>query len=613
VNARGVAVTPTTDPATGRVCRVRPDVPALDRAFDYLVPDELAERVRVGTIVRVGLHGRRVRGWVVEDDVVAETEAAKLRPLLQLVSEGPPPELVGLARWAAWRWAGSTAALLRVASPPNVVRDREPAPAPVVAGDHEPDVAPPPVRVIAWPPAADRRALVRSLLAPSGSTVIVMADGPRAQLLARELAAEGLEFRGDQPDAQRTRAWRAARRGGCVVVGGRVAVWAPVPDLAAVVVLDEGDEALQEERNPTWHARDVALERAARAGVPCSLVSPAPTLEARAAGGVVERPDRALEREGWPVVELVDLRVPTPVPGLMTEALADALHRAVDSGRRAVCVINRKGRARLLACRTCEELARCGNCGAAVGQVETPGVATELVCPRCETRRPVVCLACQGGSFRVLRAGVARLRDDLAALLPRATVADVEAATVEVPDVDVLVGTEAVLHRVPRGRRVGLVAYLDFDQELLAERFRAPEQALWLLVRAARLTGPRSRDGRILIQTRLPDDAVVVAANTADPDLVADREGPAREDLGFPPFGALAELSGDADAVAAACDGLRGIADTTVLGPTPVGERGARALIRADDPTRLADALAAAGPQGRAAGRLRIAVDPPRV
>ena len=50
------------------------------------------------------------------------------------------------------------------------------------------------------------------------------------------------------------------------MVGGRSAVWAPVPDLAAVVVLDEGDEALEDERAPTWNARDVALERAGGVG-----------------------------------------------------------------------------------------------------------------------------------------------------------------------------------------------------------------------------------------------------------------------------------------------------------------------------------------------------------
>ena len=70
----------------------------------------------------------------------------------------------------------------------------------------------------------------------------------------------------EHSDAVRTAHWARARAGACVVIGGRSAVWAPVPDLALVVVLDEGDEALEDERAPTWNARDVALERAARAG-----------------------------------------------------------------------------------------------------------------------------------------------------------------------------------------------------------------------------------------------------------------------------------------------------------------------------------------------------------
>ena len=105
-----------------------------------------------------------------------------------------------------------------------------------------------------------------------------------------------LELRGTEPDAARTRAWAAARAGRCVVVGGRVAVWAPVPDLAAIIVLDEGDEALQEERTPTWNGRDVAVERAARAGAALTLVAAAPTLEAEAIAGPPQRPDRGTER-----------------------------------------------------------------------------------------------------------------------------------------------------------------------------------------------------------------------------------------------------------------------------------------------------------------------------
>jgi primosomal protein N' (replication factor Y) len=87
---------------------VQPDVPAVTRAFDYAVPDELAPLVTVGTIVRVPLHGRRVRGWVLADHVESEVAPAQLRPLQKVVSAGPPPDVVALCEWAAWRWAGTS-------------------------------------------------------------------------------------------------------------------------------------------------------------------------------------------------------------------------------------------------------------------------------------------------------------------------------------------------------------------------------------------------------------------------------------------------------------------------------------------------------------------------
>src|SRR4029077_11578880 len=128
---------------------------------------------------------------------------------------------------------------------------------------------------------------------------------------------------------------------------------------------------------------------------------------------------------------------------LLTGELADALHRTLDRGDRALCVLNRRGRSPLLACRTCRELASCERCGAAVR--ETAG---GLDCPVCATHRPPVCLHCHGTRFRPVKPGVARVRDDLAALLPRVDVGVVEATTGEVPAAPVIVGTEAALHRV---------------------------------------------------------------------------------------------------------------------------------------------------------------------
>jgi primosomal protein N' (replication factor Y) (superfamily II helicase) len=601
-----------------RVCRVQPDLPAVGRAFDYLVPDDVADVVRVGTIVRVSLHGRRVRGWVIGGDVEPEADPSQLRPLAKVVSAGPPPAVVALCRWTAWRYAGPLALVLRAASPPNVVP-------PSVDPERDTAVFPPVAlpaglgegalgerSVVAWPPAADRRELVRGLLAPEGSTIVVAPDASSAAAVAADLRRQGrhpIVTRGDQADAERTAAWDEARRGACVLVGGRVAVLAPVPDLRAVVVLDEGDEALKEERAPAWHARELGLERARRAQTRGTLVSPAPTLEALAAAGPPARPSRGFERDGWPRVEVVDLRDEPPGRGLFSDALTGALRTAIGHGARAVCVLNRKGRARMLTCARCGRLAQCEVCDAAVVEADAG-----FACPRCGATRPRICLHCHATRFSARRPGITRVREQVGALLPRVSVAEVDAATVGIPDADVLVGTEAVLHRLAAGSaRVDLVAFLEFDQELLATRYRAAEQALWLLVRAGRAVTGRRNAGRVLVQTRVPDHEVIAAARSADPEIVADAERARRRVLGFPPFGGLAELSGAPDAVEVACASLQSVAGLRVLGPTVTGTL-ARALVQAPSTEALCDVFGDVDlVPARSRGRLRVDVDPLRV
>ena len=97
-----------------------PDVPAIDKTFDYLVPDALADQVRVGTMVRIQLQGRRVGAWVVQDHVTPPA-GVKLRPIAKVTGWGPAPELIELASWASWRWSGRPATLLGTASPDHAV------------------------------------------------------------------------------------------------------------------------------------------------------------------------------------------------------------------------------------------------------------------------------------------------------------------------------------------------------------------------------------------------------------------------------------------------------------------------------------------------------------
>src|SRR5262245_47075937 len=109
------------------IVRVLPDIPAVDKTFDYLVPEHLGDQVRVGTIVRVPLHGRRVRGWVGDLPEAPATDRP-LQPIAKVTGWGPPADVLGLASWAAWRWAGKPATFLRTASPPVAVRGLPPPP-----------------------------------------------------------------------------------------------------------------------------------------------------------------------------------------------------------------------------------------------------------------------------------------------------------------------------------------------------------------------------------------------------------------------------------------------------------------------------------------------------
>ena len=594
---------------------MRPDVPAVDREFDYAVPDAWqadgrASRLGVGTIVRVPLHGRRVRGWVTNPDT-EPPPGVELQPLAKITGQGPSDALVELARWAAWRWAGPMVSFLRTASPPRAVtvlaktvpakavlaktvpaaRSRVPAstvpanrvPIPSVADELVRDAVAMSSSVLRLPPGADT--LPVALAAAGLGDALVLAPGhSAATMLVLRLRRAGVAV-ASVPDQ-----WADAAAGG-TVVGARAAAWAPVRELAAVVVLDEHDEAYQVERSPTWHARDVAVERARRAGVPCVLVSPTPTLEALDWGTLLA-PSRSEERAGWPVVDIVDRRSDEPGrTGLYSQRVVQALRQ---SGR-VLCVLNRKGRSRLLACASCGELARCGRCGSAVAQTSEG----RLRCRRCSDERPPVCAHCGDRALKNLRVGVTRAREELEALVGE-LVGEVTAETDTVPDERVYVGTEAVLHRVSEA---DAVVFLDFDQELMAPRYRTAEQAFALLVRAARLVGGRDRGGRLVVQTRLPQHEVIQAALHADPGRLSAAELERRTELRYPPVVAMAVVSGVA--AQAFIERLGSPPGVERLGPSD-----GRWLLRASDHAALADALAATS---RPPGRLRIEVDPLRV
>lgn len=570
--------------------RVLPDVAALDRSFDYEVPPALDGAVGIGTRVRVPLHGRRVGGWVVADGVEPEP-GREIKPLAKVTGLGPPEPVVDVSAWASWRWAGPQRVLLSAASPERAVRvlPRPPAPGPHSAAPKGPlavqaaaalERLERPTLIRAGPATDLLEVVVAACLGAGGPVLVCVPELGWAERLGARLRRRGLATAGS---------WAEAAAGWPVVVGARSGAFAPAGRVAAAVVLDAHDEAYREERSPQFDAAAVVAERCRRDGTPCLFTSATPSAALVHACSVVTVP-RDLERGAWPAVRVIDRRGADPRTGLYSEELVRTIR--AEHPLPVLVVYNRRGRGRLLACVRCGELARCERCGRSVAETDD-----RLSCATCGRVRPRLCAACGGGRLKVLRVGVSRIRDELAALGGR-EVGEVSGETGEIPDTPVVVGTEAVLHRV---RRASVVAFLDFDLHLLAPRLSAGEQSLALLARAGRLVGGRATQGAgiVVVQTRLPDHEVLAAATAGDPDRFVGPELAMRDELGLPPFAALAELSGPgADSYFEAL-GLEGSAIA-----------GNRWLVRAADHEGLCSRLAAV-PRPR--DRVRVVVDPTEI
>jgi primosomal protein N' (replication factor Y) len=587
------------------VARVVPDVTGVDKVFDYLIPSELQEVIGVGDRVRVPLHGRNVPGWVTAigstTEGFTEVDETKLRSVIKRLGYGPSSEIVQLALWASHRWCGRLRAFFVAASPSTLVatlptaryqRDQV-----KVAGD----------AAIALAVIESRSLLVQRgpLKSPvdvlvgaalSGPTLVIVPTVVRARLFAASLKRHGFTV-AVLPDE-----WGSAAGGVDVAIGSRTAVFARVPELRCIVVLDEHDDSLREERTPTWHARDVAIERAKQLNISCVLMSALPSVTAKAWANdrVLQSGEQEVQSE-WPRIQLIDRTLDERWSNSLLSS--DFIAELRDHSRRIVVVLNTKGRARLLACASCKSLARCANCDAAV---ET-GAEGQFSCPRCSVQRPQVCIKCSSAKFLTLKPGVSKLREEIAQAAGR-KVSDVVEVSGSSNDADALdqakmlfVGTEAALHRV---HEADTVVFLDIDQELAAPRYRASEIVGSLLVHAARLVGRSDRGGKVMVQTHSIDSPVLQAMSTLHIDEYLQSVSDMRRFMELPPFGALAQLSGTN--IDDAIEELR----RNVFVHVSAGSDGSY-LVKAADWQVLADALSEV--EASKGVRLKVQVDPARV
>ena len=570
--------------------RVIPDIDGISQEFDYLVPEDWnasgeSKFIQVGTIVRIRFRNRIVRGWVSEINPTDKPNV-ELIPLKKISGIGPSPEVVNLAKWAAKNWHGPVSKFLRVASPKSMMRARL---------NEENESLDQTERLVAKEnrftgfsatgreisPLGDRWPVIQETV-KRGNSLILVPSVKQAQLLVGRLKGFGVKSGLHGKD------WIVGAQGG-TIVGTRSAAFATIKDLAAILVIDEHDDAYRNEAAPTWNARDVVLQRAKIIGIPIVFTSPILSPEVRKGIQTTETKDGET-KTGWGKIRVLDPKQSEGKGhGLWPSGVIDQMKNS----ERSIVILNRKGRSKLLVCASCGEIVICSECNSKMSQPNED----YLTCSR-NHRRPIVCSFCLSTKLKNLRIGIGRAKEELEALLQE-PVQEIHANSndVNLHNGKYLLGTNAALHRVDWA---DLIFFADYDQELYAGGYRSEETALSNLIRAVRITNTRSRaSGQVLIQTRSHKSELLGLIKTGEFSSWSELNQRRRKLLSLPPYGSYAEVSGPgAKKYVELIDVIEGI---EVLGPLEGSW-----LIKSDSHSLLLETLSKVD---RPKERVRVAIN----
>ena len=358
-------------------------------------------------------------------------------------------------------------------------------------------------------------------------------------------------------DSERLCAWGMARSGkAAIVIGTRSAVFTPMPALRLIVVDEEHDGSYKQQDGFRYSARDLAVVRASREGVPVVLGSATPSLESlnNARQGryrVLELPDRT-GCAVLPRVGLLDLRKLSLHDGL-SPPLVDALRGRLARHEQSLIFINRRGFAPVWMCHDCGWLAPCSRCDA---RMTLHKRHQRLRCHHCgsEAAVPQTCPACASGNLHGLGEGTERVEEALQKMFPAARIERVDRDStrrkgaledklrrIHAGEADILVGTQMLAkgHDFPN---LTLVGVLNADQGLFGVDFRSGEQLFQRIVQVAGRAGRADKPGEVLIQTYHPDNPVFSALQQHDYQGYAQYVLEERQQAQFPPFSHFALL-----------------------------------------------------------------------
>ncbi len=406
---------------------------------------------------------------------------------------------------------------------------------------------------------------MQAVLAKGRSAVLLVPEIGLTPAMAADLqqifADEVAILHSALSDDERAEQWKRIRNGDShIVVGTRSAVFAPVPDLALIIVDEEHDQSYKQEETPRYHARDVAVMRAKMSNAAVVLGSATPSLETyynatHSKYRLLELPER-IEKRPLPEVAVIDMRDEfqrTHKDAILSRRLLDEIGERLERREQVMVLLNRRGFSSFVLCRSCGETVQCKNCAIAMTYHKREH---RLICHYCGFMRPApkTCPKCGSEYVQYLGTGSEKLEDILHSLFPQARIARLDRDTVrgrddlervlsalQAGDIDLLVGTQMIAkgHDIPNVTLVGVVGS---DAALSFPDFRAAERTFQLLTQVAGRAGRGETPGRVVLQTFFPDHYAIQFAASHDYKGFYEKEARFRSWMHYPPFAAVSNV-----------------------------------------------------------------------
>ena len=386
-------------------------------------------------------------------------------------------------------------------------------------------------------------------LTPQTASRFVGRFGDRVALLHSRLS-----------DGERYDQWHRIQKGEAdIVIGPRSAIFAPVQSLGMLIIDEEHSDSYKSDNAPRYHAREVAQKRSELANCPVLLGSATPSLESfhQAKNGgyrLLSLPNRVFDRK-MPDVHIVDMRTELKKGNrtIFSDILRSSIEERLVRREQIILFLNRRGHSTYVFCRTCGYVERCDNCSISLTYHRE---TQQLVCHHCGSKRPThpTCPQCSSEAIRFFRPGTQAVEQEVRKAFPKAKVQRFDADSTarknahqqileafEHQKIDILIGTQMVSKGLdfPNVTLVGVIAA---DTALNLPDFRAGEHTFSLLTQVAGRSGRAELEGKVVIQTYMPEHYCIAAAQHHDYLDFYRQEIEARDALRYPPFSHVAVL-----------------------------------------------------------------------